>query len=280
MARWTLRWSGAIVLLAMLVTVATQGCGDDSSGSDGDGSSAGSGASGTGGDGSGGLLNVGGLGQGASSSGGSGAGKCQSELLGVIRDFRDDHPDFEAELGTDKGIVQDTLGPDGKPVYAGDTPTTHGQGPFDQWYRDVDGVNLSLPQSILLTESGGGTFTFSSDAFFPIDDQGFGNQGREHNFHFTYEIRTEFQYLGGEVFTFTGDDDLFTFINGRLAIDLGGVHGPESQSIDLDAQASQLGITVGEVYSLDFFFAERHTTQSNFRIDTTINCFTSVPAPS
>ena len=70
-----------------------------------------------------------------------------------------------------------------------------------------------------------------------------------------------------------GDDDLFTFINGRLAIDLGGVHGPMESEIDLDARAAELGIEVGEVYSLDFFFAERHLTQSNFRIDTTIGDF-------
>jgi fibro-slime domain-containing protein len=31
-----------------------------------------------------------------------------------------------------------------------------------------------------------------------------------------------------------------------------------------------LGLTVGVTYPLDVFHAERHTTQSNFRIDTTI----------
>ena len=66
---------------------------------------------------------------------------------------------------------------------------------------------------------------------------------------------------------------MFLFINGRLGIDLGGVHGPLEATIDMDAMAGQLGITVGQTYPLDFFFAERHTTESNFRIQTSIDCF-------
>jgi hypothetical protein len=31
-----------------------------------------------------------------------------------------------------------------------------------------------------------------------------------------------------------------------------------------------LGLTVGDTYGLDLFFAERHTSASNFRIDTSI----------
>ena len=69
-----------------------------------------------------------------------------------------------------------------------------------------------------------------------------------------------------QVFRFEGDDDVWVFINGELVIDLGGVHPSKEQFIDLD----RLDLEAGETYRLDFFFAERHRTQSNFRIVTTL----------
>ncbi|HSQ68150.1 MAG TPA: fibro-slime domain-containing protein, partial [Polyangiaceae bacterium] len=195
------------------------------------------------------------------SDGGHDAGACDPNLTGTLRDFRDDHPDFEKFLGDDRGIVKDTLGPDFKPVYASTTttPTTTGKADFDQWYRDVPGTNISVPFQLVLTPNGNGVSTFDAPYFFPLDNQAWGNQGRPHNYHFTFEVHLEFAYNGGEDFTFTGDDDVWIFINGKLAIDIGGVHGAESESIDLDARAGELGIVKGNTYAMDAFSAERHT---------------------
>jgi len=207
------------------------------------------------------------------------AGATTITLTGTIRDFNDTHPDFEVNpiAGFDPGIVQNALGGDNKPVYNGQAgnPSTHGQLNFDQWYRDVLGVNQTASVPITLNDAGHpGIFSFSDTSFFPIDGQLFGNQGRDHNYHFTYEIHSAFTYQGGETFTFTGDDDLWVFINDSLVIDLGGVHGALMQSVNLNS----LGLTLGNNYDFDLFFAERHTSESNFRIETSI-LLNQVPEP-
>jgi fibro-slime domain-containing protein len=211
-------------------------------------------------------------------------------IVGVVRDFKDNdepggHPDFETYLGrtASPGMVEAVLGADQKPVYSLDGPfegpRSNGQqatGPaeFHQWYHNTEGVNL--PYVIFFSFApNGNVYTFQSTSFFPLDGTGFGNDGRDHNFHFTTEIHTEFKYNGGETFSFTGDDDLWVFVNGKLAIDLGGVHPQLSATLNLDASAANLGIQAGNIYPLDLFHAERHTSHSNFRVDTNLqftNC--------
>jgi fibro-slime domain-containing protein len=200
-------------------------------------------------------------------------------LSATVRDFQDTHPDFEKAIADDRGFVAGTLGPDGKPVYVGGsgTVTTHGAAYFNQWYNDVSGTNMGTEISLVLNDVGGGIYSYSNSDFFPIDDQLFGNEGRSHNYHFTLELHSQFTYEPGQIFSFTGDDDLFVFINDQCVIDLGGVHGAESASVNLNS----LGLTAGNTYDFDLFFAERHTSQSTFRVDTSITLTqpTVVPAP-
>ncbi len=202
------------------------------------------------------------------------SGQCGT-LTATFRDFREAHPDFEATVADDRGLVEVDLGVDNKPVYAptGATITVSGQASFDEWYRDVAGTNMTFAQPLPLTEAPTGTFTFENTEFFPLDNLGFGNQGNDHNFHFTTEIHSTFTYRGGEIFEFTGDDDVFVFVNKKLGIDLGGIHGVQNALLDFDAKAADLGIAVNGVYQLDVFHAERHLSQSNFKMVTTINCF-------
>lgn len=218
-------------------------------------------------------------------------------LTGTLRDFKAKngsvgHPDFERNpstdttpqgtkfgYGLDTGIITPTLGQDSKPIYAGGSYSTTTKANFDQWFRDVPGVNVSKSYPITLTKKVGTTNTYSFDnagqQFFPLDGQLMGNENRTHNYHFTYELNTNFTYKGGETFDFSGDDDVWVFINGKKVIDIGGVHGKTPSSVNLDS----LGLTPGKTYELNFFFAERHTSESNFKIETTLELETA-PDPN
>jgi fibro-slime domain-containing protein len=97
-----------------------------------------------------------------------------------------------------------------------------------------------------------------------------GNEGYPHNYHFTLEAEATFVYRPGQVFAFDGDDDIWVFINGALVIDLGGLHQSLRSDVDLDSVAGAIGLVPGGEYELKIFFAERHTVESNFVIETSI----------
>jgi len=130
-----------------------------------------------------------------------------------------------------------------------------------------------------LVSAASGTYELRDDTFFPLDNRGFGGEPAsypryswtntaDNNFGMAMELHHRFTHRNGLTFHFTGDDDVWVFIDGRLVMDLGGIHGALTDSVILDTDMS--GLVVGQSYSLDFFYCDRHVTQSHIWIQTNL----------
>ncbi len=144
---------------------------------------------------------------------------------------------------------------------------------FGEWFSDVLGTNTSKSHTITLNRNAG-VYEYLDDAFYPLDGALLGNEGDSHNYGFTYAIDATFTYdsCTGQFVEFTGADDLWLFIDGALAMDLGGIQPIIPQYLDLE----RLGLVDGTEYELKLFFAQRTAALSRFRLRTNLVVESSV----
>ena len=142
-------------------------------------------------------------------------------------------------------------------------------GAFDKWFNDFMGTNLSMTHPIELVRNNTGVYEYLDDAFYPADGILFGNEGDRHNFYFTYAFSIRFAHRAcdGRFFEFQGADDAWAFVDGGLAMDLGGIIPGTSQYVDMD----RLGLADGETYTLHFFYAQRNASTAVFRLRTNLD---------
>jgi fibro-slime domain-containing protein len=199
------------------------------------------------------------------------------------------------------GMVQVGLDAQGKPLFqsSGSSCTSCGYGSnppsysiysaasFGDWYRDKAGTNQSSFGTVELAQIGAtNQYQFSAvkpGGFFRLDGKEWGGEPEicqvwpywtqgsgctpKHNYHSTTEVRYIFPYQGGETLTFLGDDDVWVFLNGKLAVDLGGTHQQQTGSITVNAgNQATFGMTPGNLYEIVVFQADRHPIDNNFQL--------------
>ena len=171
----------------------------------------------------------------------------------------------------------------------------------------IYGMAVDAYKSIVLTDNGNGTYSFEAGysdnpkyvdydrtngtisqgtggtatvGFYPLENLGYEQPGlltttsavgATHNGSFTLRGESQFVYNKDSnlYFTFTGDDDVYMYINGVLALDLGGAHGRNSKTVNLnDLDATKYGLKEGQVATFTFFYMERCSDASTFGIET------------
>lgn len=241
--------------------------------------------------------------------------------------------------GALQGVVKNVLGSDGLPIPAYTTNSAAwaanldiftanvtGHDPvqstdnFYRWFHDTN-VSQHYDREITFHRVGANTYTYGGQNIFPLDNVSYSNGDKSwedgHNFLFTGHLRIAMKISasGKERFEFSGDDDVWVFLNGRLVLDIGGLHEaltgwftinqdgtvttyvegvnnvsarsslpvPTSSHGDYNnyvapfndlirknffnkTETINIGLSADDIVNLDFFYAERSTTESNTKI--------------
>lgn len=195
-----------------------------------------------------------------------------------------------------QGLVKDRLGEDGLPVfncYTSDLFNPDVTGNKSAAYKDVDvEFKYDSQSGYYVLDSSKYTYRLN-DSHDRINSQ----SGQEFwifgsgNTHFGMSLAVDFamtedgKYNGQDCkFEFMGDDDVWVYVDDKLAIDLGGIHDSESAYIDFanrqvvytyhdgskESKVSfeNLGLEVNDnqLHSLKVFYLERGAGNSNCKI--------------
>jgi fibro-slime domain len=129
--------------------------------------------------------------------------------------------------------------------------------------------NAEAPDGWPMYVTGTGRTNGGDDPRWGTDQEADATDATRRNQQFCFESHANFVHKPGLRFSFRGDDDIWVFIDNKLAVDLGGTHLAAPGYVILDDFIGKSGKLVeGQTYDIDVFFCDRRTTMSNVRIKT------------
>lgn len=190
--------------------------------------------------------------------------------------------------GRETGIAAAELDANGLPVATGEGRLVPNRGVnFDGWFSEMEGISSQVPGALLMRYvRDGAEFKFKASDFYPLDDIPFSegdpaNTGG-HNRLFTMSFAVPFTVLGSgrETFSIRADDDTLVFLDGKLVIDMGGIHGATTGEMIVDRDGrvyariengewadTGVAVTAGTAATIAVFHADRNSDESVLELD-------------
>ena len=130
-------------------------------------------------------------------------------------------------------------------------------------------------------DTNGNVLTTEGSDFYPLDNSrklSYESSETAHNYFFGMRYDVPFKigdYVGPMNYEFTGDDDLWVLLDGKLVLDLGGIHSAADGTVDI---WKELGKTAGQLtpeekekeHTLTVLYMERGAGESNCKMKFTL----------
>lgn len=222
-------------------------------------------------------------GDGVSDKGWTDITTCMDYAYFVTKNFFKYHPSLNTAYNDYDTLIFHKIDDDGKTSYEFAAAEPTARIPYydlvynktNKTIRNLYGSDTVDPTNGDVKKSGGAMFVVDDAVreYPDLDTTLRGDDGNQHNFHYTIASHSKFVYKekSGQYFYFSGDDDVYVFVNRHLHLDLGGAHNQLEGEVYLDdlydqqlAGTKDWGIVPGQPVNLDLFYMERHSTGSNF----------------